>query len=240
MLPSQRQTAYFPLSKEKQTIEDRRERKRWKERKNERERERVECQAHTNCFYFKELSCFQTDLRKLVQKWPKNKARSQLTLTDNTHRQRERDRTHRRTLTHLQTHRHNDNIHTHIVMQLNVNSDCLLHQSTRPDLQKIISFNKHADNKGKGKKGRRRKEKSWRKGERRGGRTVKGKKEKEKKVLLFAKSCSCIGLSADLHCLLQEDKDTAGLTPTKSGIIKKYFINEIKIRTSEPLTLSVD
>lgn len=68
---------------------------------------------------------------------------------------------------------------------------------------------------------------------------MKGKKEKEKKVLLFAKSCSCIGLSADLHCLLQEDKDTAGLTPTKR-IIKKYFINEIKIRTSEPLTLSVD
>lgn len=85
-------------------------------RKKERKRERVECQAHANCFYFKELSCFQTDLRKLVQKWPKNKARSQLTLTDNTHRQRERDRTHRRTLTHLQTHRHNDNIHTHIVM----------------------------------------------------------------------------------------------------------------------------
>lgn len=83
-------------------------------RKEERKRGRVECQAHTNCFYFKELSCFQTDLRKLVQKWPKNKAKSQLTLTDNT--ERERDHTHRHTLTHLQTHRHNDNIHTHIVM----------------------------------------------------------------------------------------------------------------------------
>lgn len=36
-----------------------------KGRREERKRERAECQACDNCFYFRERSCFQTDLRRV-------------------------------------------------------------------------------------------------------------------------------------------------------------------------------
>lgn len=66
-------------TEEKQTDRGEREREREREREEEWKREGAECQAGTNCFYFKEPRCFQTDLRR------KSDLKTKLVLTDNIH-----------------------------------------------------------------------------------------------------------------------------------------------------------
>lgn len=47
------------------SVQQRKELKGQKEEEEGGKRERSECQAHANCFYFREQSCFQTDLRRV-------------------------------------------------------------------------------------------------------------------------------------------------------------------------------